>query len=364
MGFGGILNDRTGSVDFGVLRRACAPYKSGCAFVNREYGILCNDTSQPVILKHNNSIYTAALISDTHGEDDALTAQSVLEGYIEDGEGFLYGLDFPFSLALYDGRCAELLLIKNERGDKPLFYSESDGVLCFSTSVGALLNMLGGCVRVRKNVLKAHIMGGYSALPDGLFCDVRPLRSGQRLLCSRLGHSLVEAPNKDSGQTQHGIPALAESLKISASGVREKLTSALFAFGYPQFDHTMPALLEYARKSRARGERSAAFYDVLENTEYARERNARIGEAEGIMLSSVAAERADVNKRVMKAIEREIDNILAKYLDTPTNIIRSFADGELLEIIENEKSTPLRIRSKGMLCQTAMWFESCNLIIV
>ncbi len=373
MGFCGILDHRTGRADFATLRKMCGLHGYGCAFVNGEYGIVCSgsdciegDGMQPITLKYNNALYTAAIICDTYDGQSAVTAEGVLEGYIEEGESFIGGLDFPYALALYDGRCGELMLAKGASGDKPLFYSISDGAVYFATSLRSLFRLFGGCVRVRKNVLAEHILGSPEPFPEQLFCDIKPLYAGQTLLCSRLGDSLVDTPRGTYFQTKTES-AFGEALKITAlSDLRRCLTDALFTFDYPQFDYLLPYLTIAAKEHKSRGERRFSFCDAFFdiNAEYTTERAERVSAATGIRLISMPAEREKKHSRPLKIMEKDIDAVLSEYLDDPSCVLNRLVDADTLNDIDDEKSIPLRIRRKGMLCQTAMWFESYNLVLV
>ncbi len=366
-----MLDNRTGRVDFLTLRKMSGLHNFGCAFINGEYGIICDgansilgDAMQPITLSYNNALYTAAIICDTY-DHSAVTAQGVLEGYVEEGESFIRSLDFPYALALYDGRCGELMLFKSGRGDKPLFYSIIDGTVCFSTSLRSLFRLFGGCVRIRESVLREHIFGELTNIPDKLFCDITPLRSGQMLLCSRLSDSLVDTTLGACSDSQWNATT-AETLRITeVEDVRHCLLETLFCFDYPQFDYLVPYLISAAKNKKANGSDTLTFFDAFEGvcSEYAHERSARIGASIGIKLIGLLAEREKKNARALRGMERELDGILSEYLDSPSCVLHKLADTEAIRALDDEKSIPLRIRRKGMLCQTAMWFEAYNLVL-
>ena len=369
--FCGMLDNKTGRADFTTLKKMRGLHREGCAFIDGEYGILCDglDTItgegiQPITVKHNNALYTAAISCDTYIGECAATARGVLEGYIEEGEGYLRGLDFPYALALYDGRCGELMLVTGERG-KPLFYSIIDGTVYFSTTLRSIMRLFGGCVRVRKNVLLEHIFGVSGQLPEMLFCDIKPLRNGKELLCSRLGESLLDAPlGIYTGRNRGDIHI--ETLKITQlTDIRKSLMEALFTFEYPQFDAFMPYVLSLAIQGKNERVRSLSFYDGLDvPREYSVKRAEYIGSAYGLELTSVAPERDKRNTRVLKAMERDLDGILSEYLDKQFCVLHKLVNTDDIKAIDNEKSITSRIRKKGMLCQSAMWFECYNLVLV
>ena len=173
---------------FSDLKTLCGDIGMGCAFVDGRYGILCHgmkelseELIQPVTGRYNNALYAAAVSTpdSSRTENDA---QALLGGYIEEGEEYIHRLDIRYSLAMYDGRCGELLLAKGFRGDRPLFYTVTDKAVYFSTTLRPLMRLFGGTVRVDEKILTEYIGGGYSSMPDGLFCDISPLSAGHILL--------------------------------------------------------------------------------------------------------------------------------------------------------------------------------------
>lgn len=372
-GFCGCLNFERGAVELSVLKRMCGLHSVGCAFINKEYGVLCDGVDalsepalQPVTVRYNNALFTAAVLSDRHVRSGGSLAEAVLEGYIEEGAEYVRRLDFPYALALYDGRCGELLLAKGHAGDKPLFYTVKDGAVYFASSLRPLVRLYGGCVRINKRILKKHLEGEYTNLPEGLFCDIFSVRAGHSLLCSRLGQSDVPTLRGvyafDSFSDSRG-----DVVPLSArADMRRALTDALFAFDYPQFDCYMPSLMEYLSAAKSRGARHARVGDptAVLCSEYAAERADRLGTLWDVEIMSVPAPSDAWAKKSLKSMEKELDGILGEYLSSHECILRRLTDTESIESIGEEKSIPLRIRKKGMLCQTAMWFESFNLVLV
>jgi hypothetical protein len=153
---------------------------------------------------------------------------------------------------------------------------------------------------------------------------------------------------------------------IAPNDARRCLSDMLFIFGYPQFDCFMPSLLEHARTISKERKSIAYVQDVFINTDtsYATERAERIGRALGVRIVSAPCNREKLPSRILRTTERDIDGILAEYLDDTVSVIHRIVDSNDLRAIDEEKSIPLRIRRKGMLCQVAMWFESYNLVLV
>lgn len=375
MGFCGALNFEEERISFSMLKRMYGLHGAGCAYINREFGIMCGGEGdfdecslQPVTVRYNNALYTAAIVAPERMRGmEGSTAQGVLEGYFEEGEEYIRRLEFPYALALYDSRCGELLLAKGEKGDKPLFYTFRDGTMYFATSLRPLFRLYGGCVRVNKKVLVSHISGEYSTIPEELFCDIRPIRPSRRLVCSRFGHTEVPAPvgvgikERQSDMDSFVLPEYSKK-----TDMRRILTDSLFAFDYPQFDCFMPSLLPYVKAAAADGRTEVDILDSLADNyaDYSLERAERIGSLYGVDVRVSATADACVSARELKAMEKQIDTVLSEYLQSPYGVSESLVSDELLDEIYDDKSVQRRIHRKGMLCQTAMWFECYNLVLV
>lgn len=373
LGFCGAVDFETNGVNFSALKKMCGLHGSGCAFINREFGVLCEtdvgfgDSSlQPVTVKYNGALYTAAVALPLAMKNETGNiAQGILEGYFELGDEFISRLNFPYALVLYDGRCGELLLAKGREGNRPLFYTVKDGTVYFASSLRPLIRLYGGCVRISKRVLKEYITGDYSALPDGLFCDIASIRQGQSLLCSRLSKNIAPTPSavypfESSPKKEGCLPDYPKKMNL-----RRILTDALFAFDYPQFDCLMPPLLIYARHARENGNSEICVADPLKNTyeEYSAERADRLGALCGTDIGTVFGENGMPSTRELKRTDKALDVMLNEcYADTDSFLMRTFGDG-MLSAVNGCRSLPMRIRRKGMLIQCSMWFEAFNLIM-
>ncbi len=373
IGFCGALDFERRAVRFSVLKKMCGLHSAGCAFVNREFGILCDGAAgvsdrdmQPVTVSYNNALYTAAVVAPNMVRSDGRNmARSVLEGYFEEGEEFLHRLDFPYALALYDGRCGELLLAKGHIGDKALFYTVKDGTLYFSSALRPLFRLYGGCVKVSKKALIRHITGGYGAIPHDLFCDVKTIAPAHSLLCSCFGQSCVPTACSPYICEDGKERASVSPAQTKKGNLRYILNQSLFAFDYPQFDCYMPALLPMLEQRRKSGEMSVSISDPISSLceEYSTERAERLGKVWGLDVYAQTDDREILSGRDLKKIEKELDIILDEYLSSYSFIIKELEKDGVTDLVRSEKSTPLRIRKKGMLCQCAMWFDSFNLVL-
>lgn len=370
IGFCGALNLAGNSVSFAVLKRMSGLHSAGCAFINEEFGILCDcageQTLQPVTLSYNGYLYTAAIVAPASMcPDDGNVAQGILEGYFELGEEFINRLDFPYALALYDGRRGELLLAKGHRGDKALFYTVRDETLYFASSIRPLIRLYGGCVYVSEKILLSHLTSNCQEMPNGLFSDIHLIRHGQSLFCSRLGYDIIPTPcgAYTYGKTEKAPKEASELSK--RTDMRRILTDALFAFGYPQFDCFMPSVLSCIKALCESGTTEICFCDALKNDygAYALERAERIGEFIGTELYSAVSEKSLPSKKELKFIDAELDKILEEYLVKPQGMFLKLTESGIANVIKEQTNLPLRIRQKGMLIQTAMWFDTYNIVL-
>ena len=343
---------------------------AGCAFINGEYAVLCFGESgesaflQPVTVKYNNALYTAVIIADSGAcGDERRIAESVLAGYIEVGEEYLRRLDFAFSLALYDQRCGELLLLRGGSGEKSLFYTVKGGAIYFSSSLACLMRLYGGCVQIDKNVLREYIKGDYSPLPDGLFKDILSIKAGRGILCTRWG---INEVYMDQSVNTVKWNAEYELLGFSAkTDMMMALTDSLFAFGYPQFDFTVPAMLQMISNARELGERRIYVEEIAitDNAQYFLERYESFYRMWGVEIVGVRSDKKAANTRVLRGMDKAIDMILKDFCANPTCILHQLGE-DVLDSAVGENDLVLKIRKKALLCQCALWFEKFNVVLV
>lgn len=354
------------ATDFNALRRICGG-RGGCAFVSREFSVIYTsrdgargDACEPVTVRHNGHLYTAAVIADAHLGAEQSIAREVLEGYLEEGERYVHSLDFPYAMLIFDGRCAELLACRSPCGGFPLFFAARGSELYVSSSLTSLFGVLGGCVRVNKSALRAHVCGGYGAFPHGLFCDIHPIERGRGMLCTRFGESRIDVGRGEyNSHARSGTVGLVPD-KSRGYDVRQALSEALLAYGYPQFDAFMPAFIAEAKRAEREGIRNVRIQDgTLELCEeYAIERAYLLSELLGTRVTPCAPRSPLQSRRSLRALEKEIDALLAPLLQSSSSVLYSLFERKTLLGEETEKSIPLRIRRRGMLYQTAMWIES------
>lgn len=100
-----------------------------------------------------------------------------------------YGLDFPsrlngqFAIALYDYKKKQLLLVRDQIGTAPLFYTISNGKLIFASEIKAILQYPG--VNKKLNLKAVDQLMNYPGVvsPTTFFEGIYSLRGGHMLCC-------------------------------------------------------------------------------------------------------------------------------------------------------------------------------------
>ncbi len=309
MGFCGAFDIVQRSVSFSQLKRMCGMHKEGSAYISREIGILCDSPIQKtedgqllLTRSYNGYLYTAAVASRGH-----VGARSVLELYFAEGDEFVHRLDFPYTMCLYDSRCGELTLLRSSQSKEPLFFAKRDSTLFFASSLRPLIRLYGGCVRVSCRVLMSYLREPSEGFPEGLFCDIVNIPEGHMLLASSFGESLVPFAERQAKGT-----VIPQNARQELTSMRKIFTEQIFLHCYPHCDK--------------------AWLD-------------------------------DLTRREKKRVERQLDAIVGEYLELGRGVLAREEMRALLSEVEEEKSTPLRLLKKGVLCKTAIWFDSFNLVL-
>lgn len=362
--------DGTSGRGFNELRRICGGCGMGCAYVGEKFSVLYAGDErvfekpfQPLTTSHNGHFYTAVIAS---GEYPSNTehAEEMLQRYFEQGERCVCSMDMPFSAIIYDGRCGELLAYRSEGGDVPLFSAQKDGRIYFSTTLPPLYKLFGGCIRVNTRVLKDFICGNMRTVPEDLFCDIRVIKRGKGMLCTRFGESEVDIHASHYSLTPPRSLIGIAPQKSNTADIESDLIDVLLAYGYPQFDCYMPSFISEAARAASRGLRAVRIQDATsEVMGYSAERAYLLSEICGARIISVESRGIHITKRVLKSMEKQLDAILRTYLDDSSCVLYSiFDEGDIFDC--DKKSIPLRIRKKGMLCQTVKWFENFGIVMV
>ena len=370
--FCGVLSLDGGETNFNELRRICNYQGAGCAYVSRDFSVLYagdrkifDKPLQPITRYHNGHPYTAVAISSEYHSDNTDLAGNILGKYFEEGDGCLSGIDLSFAALIYDGRCGELLACRSGGGDIPLFYAKKDGKIYFSTVLPPLYKLFGGCVRVNKRALEEYIGGEAQLLPADLFCDIRPIYSGKGVFCTRFGESEIDIHTSQYSLHPYGALIGVAPQRSYSGNIEAALTDTLLAFGYPQFDCYMPSFMGEARRANSERLRAIRIQDAtFSEREYSAQRAYVLSELCGARIIAVDTRASLITRRAMRLMEKRIDKLLDEYIGDSSCVLYSVLGERYEDLIGGKKSIPSRIRRKGMLCQTVMWFEHFNIVAV
>lgn len=107
--------------------------------------------------------------------------------FVEHGEAALEQINGMFALALWDKATGRILLARDRAGEKPLFFSESDGELHFASEIQALMSSLRSRPEISPAGLLDYLTLGYCTAPRTMFSGIHKLQAGHRLVASTQG---------------------------------------------------------------------------------------------------------------------------------------------------------------------------------
>ena len=387
-GIGGIMDIENYGVDIERLNKmrlalSLRGRKRSTAFLSGSVGIFFNSSSpyafsdredrQPNIAQRRGHTY--ALCIDGEG----FNSSSVLEKYMLQGIEFIGSLDGPFALSLYDGERNMLILARDRRGRRPLFYRLHRGSLAFSSEVKGLLGVSGEYTGVDKDILARHIispMGVYGA--SDIYTDIRQVLPGECVLFTRMGMSRFfyrcARTNKTMRAKQTAKDNTILTPYFSDINTSECLSEALIAFDYPQFDAYMPSLCGLLGEASRKGKSGIYFEDPAKrkNLSYSYEREDRLGNLYGISCIGVLSRQREFD--FCDALLSMREELLERFC-----VLSEGAKGFLSGVMCQSRYERIRrvteerrnkkedaeedIRILGMLLQTVDWAEANRLVI-
>jgi asparagine synthase (glutamine-hydrolysing) len=236
--------------------------------------------------------------------------------YEEYGDELVHALEGMFAFAIWDAGRRRLLLARDRFGEKPLFYSERDGVLTFASELDAVLAGTGITLDPDPEAIDAFFVWGYVPGPRTIARGVRQLPPGHVLVWDAEERASTVrpywSPMRSQATRSEPVPELvADTRELLERSVRSRLISdvPLGVFLSGGTDSTLIAALA-ARVSDAPVSTFTVGYDVgsVNETHAARETADAIGtDHRELVLSS-----ADVATRVPELLGR-IDQPLADH---------------------------------------------------
>jgi len=107
--------------------------------------------------------------------------------YLELGENFVERLVGVFAIAIWDPKKEELLLTRDRAGERPIFFTISDGVVQFATEVAALVGESGATFTRSKEAIHEYMTIGCLAAPSSPYLEVQKVRPGELVTISTSG---------------------------------------------------------------------------------------------------------------------------------------------------------------------------------
>lgn len=148
----------------------------------------------------------------------------ILHLYEEEGTDFPKRLNGQFAIALYDGREKRLILVRDQIGICPLFYTVHDGRILFASEIKAILEYPGVPRRLNMKAVDQLMNFPGVVSPETFFDGIRALQAGHRLVVTEAGirdeeywdlqYPVEEGP--DLGE-EHYAQTLREKLKEAIS---------------------------------------------------------------------------------------------------------------------------------------------------
>ena len=377
---GGIVDFRNGNVDFSsfdAIRRAQALRGrcSSTAYVDHGVAMFYNydglfGKNEPIISERGG--YSIVMSKDSRFEE----SKSLIEAYRAYGVEFLGMLDLPFAIALYDSERRMLLLARDKKGRKPLFYQAVGGRVLFASEAKGLF-AVNDSLKVNAQILSQHLTSpiGIYAVSD-ICPDVSELRAGECALFTEVGISRFfyreSQGKKISGKafTKKNIGA-ETAIDLNADDVISSLCDSLVAFDIPQFDAYMPSLCRLFLENRDNELTEFYFKDPLwrKSISYSYERENRLSSFYGMIGVGIPIKSSDVDSQRLDAEQKMILSVLRErfYSFDPSKkaILRKIFGEKKLSLLSRyfegesvkKEDTEQKIRILGMTCQAVEWSE-------
>ncbi len=288
----------------------------------------------------------------------------LLEGYIAFGNDLFSLIDGSFALVIYDSRRKELIVARDKRGAKPLFYTSDGRAFLFASSIKALLASGIGCFEADIAAIREFILSDLGTMRGSdLYRDIDELPEGCFVTFSRLGTSVCDYKGKTKENRDYAKETSTADIPASIS-LSEALSASLFAFDHPSFDEYTQSYIS-ALMSVTKGKRiTIEDPTVMLSERYALERADRLGALYGLSLTPTHSENSlTAKKRELRQTEKKLTELVGK-LFVSDSAIRSVLGDSFFEKILNEKDILRRVRALGMTYQTKLWTECYSVIPV
>jgi asparagine synthase (glutamine-hydrolysing) len=171
-----------GNTRLAVLDLSEAGHQPMHAHLPGKYGPVCE-----AWIAYNGEVYNfkavrAALEARRHVFFSDTDTETLLRAYLEFGSpAFIHAFRGMFALAIWDETRRRLSLFRDRLGQKPLYYTVSDGWLVFGSEIKALLAHPAVQVRLNEPLIPYYLAYGYPPAPQTLFEGILSLPPGHLL---------------------------------------------------------------------------------------------------------------------------------------------------------------------------------------
>ena len=145
-----------------------------------------------VWLAFNGEVYNHATLRSRleergHVYRSRTDSETILHLYEERGLDFVHDLEGDYAIAIWDEERAQLVLVRDRIGVKPLYYYHRDGRFIFASEIKAILQHPAVTPEVDEQSLYHYLTFLTTPAPQTLFRDIRKLPAGHMLTLKRDG---------------------------------------------------------------------------------------------------------------------------------------------------------------------------------
>ena len=296
-----------------------------------------------------------------HKLESATDTEVLVHLYEDFGDDLVHALEGMYAFAIWDTRRRRLLVVRDRFGEKPLFFSERDGVLTFASELTALLAAQPSTPPLNPAALDAFFVLGYVPAPDTVVSGVRQLQPGHLLVWDQSARRLETRRywSPPSGVRDSHEPfdeLVSEAGRLLDRSVRSRMISdvPLGVFLSGGVDSSLVAALA-ARASREPIGTYTVGYDVGDVGETAQA--AEFAKLLGAEHHELILSESDVG-RLIPDLYGRLDQPLADQALLPLHAISAFARSDLTVAVGGEGADELfggypRYRWLGKAAQIA-----------
>lgn len=137
---------------------------------------------------YNKNEIKNELLSKGVNFDKNSDSEILLKAFIYYGSNILKNINGVFSLAIWNNKTEEIFLARDNFGIKPLYYTEKDNILIFSTQIKAILEYPELEIKMNKTGISEMIGLGPAHTPGvTLFKNIKEIKPGNFLIFNKHG---------------------------------------------------------------------------------------------------------------------------------------------------------------------------------